>query len=192
MGTAASTAAGLINHLLRSNSWALERLSQFSGKTVRFDFAPFRFALTIGSNGEVMAAISDATPEVTVAATLPLLMRIAAMREPDMSLAETTGDSVLLDEINYLARHLAWDFEEDLSHLFGDPLAHRLAESGKKLLGWPGAALFGVAGALTEYWTEERPLLARAEDVWRFLREVTLLHAEVEMLEKKLEKLERM
>lgn len=191
METAASTAAGLINHLLRSNSWALEQLSRFSGKTVRFDIAPFRFALTIGGNGEVMPAIPDAIPEATIAATLPLLMRIVTMHEPDMSLADTSGDSVLLGEITHLARHLTWDIEEDLSHLFGDPIAHRLATSGKKLLGWPGTALIGIAGALTEYWTEEQPLLARSVDVRRFLREVALLNTEVETLEKRLEKLER-
>lgn len=191
METAAGTVAAFLNHLLRGNPWALERLSRFSGKTIRFDFAPIRFALTIGSNGEVMPATPDAIPEATIAATMPLLMRIVAMREPDMSLADTTGDAAFLDEITYLASHLTWDFEEDLSHLFGDPVAHRLATSGKKLLGWPGAALSGIAGALTEYWTEERPLLARAEDVRRFLREVALLNTEVETLEKRLEKLER-
>lgn len=191
METAAGTVAAFLNHLLRGNPWALERLSRFSGKTIRFDFAPIRFSLTIGSNGEVMPAAPDAMPEATIAATFPLLMRIVAMREPDMSLADTAGDAALLDEIIYLASHLTWDFEEDLSHLFGDPVAHRLATSGKKLLGWPGAALFGMAGALAEYWTEERPLLARAEDVRRFLREVALLNTEVETLEKRLEKLER-
>lgn len=191
METAAGTVAAFLNHLLRGNPWALERLIRFSGKTIRFDFAPIRFSLTIGSNGEVMPAAPDAMPEATIAATFPLLMRIVAMREPDMSLADTTGDAALLDEITYLASHLTWDFEEDLSHLFGDPVAHRLAASGKKLLGWPGAALFGIAGALTEYWTEERPLLARAGDVRRFLREVALLNTEVETLEKRLEKLER-
>lgn len=189
--SAAGTAASLLNHLLRGNPWALERLSRFSGKTVQFDFAPIYFTLTIGSNGEVMPAIPDATPEATIAATLPLLMRIIAMREPDMSLADTTGDATLLDKITYLARHLAWDFEEDLSHVFGDPLAHRLAGTGKKLLSWPGAALLGIAGTLAEYWTEERPLLARSEDVRRYLREVALLNLEVETLEKRLEKLER-
>ena len=189
--SAAGTIAACLNHLLRGNPWALERLSRFSGKTVRFDFSPIRFVLTIGSNGEVMPAIPGAIPEATITATMPLLMRIAAMREPDFTLADTTGDAVVLDEITYLASHLTWDFEEDLSHVFGDPLAHRLAGTGKRLLSWPGAALMGIAGSLAEYWIEERPLLARPEDVRRFLREVALLNTEVETLEKRLEKLER-
>lgn len=189
--SAAGTVAAFLNHLLRGNPWALERLSRFSGKTVRFDILPFRFALSIGSNGEVMPASPDAIPEASIAATLPLLLRIVTMREPDMSLADLAGDAALLDEIIYLARNLVWDVEEGLSHVFGDPLAHRMATSGKKLLGWPGAALLGIGSALAEYWTEERPLLARTEDVRRFLREVTLLNVEVETLEKRLEKLER-
>ena len=189
--SAAGTVAAFLNHLLRGNPWALERLSRFSGKTVRFDIAPFHFVLSIGSNGEVIPAIPDTISEATIAATFPLLMRIVAMREPDSSLADLAGDTALLEEIIYLARHLAWDVEEDLSHVFGDPIAHRLAGTGKKLLSWPGAALMGIASSLTEYWIEERPLLARTEDVRRFLREVTLLNVEVEALEKRLEKLER-
>ena len=190
--SAAGTVAAFLNHLLRGNPWALERLSRFSGKTVQFDIAPFRFALSIGSNGEVMPAIPDAIPEATITATFPLLMRIVAMRERDFSLADLAGDTALQEEIIYLARHLAWDVEEDLSHLFGDPVAHRLTGTGKKLLGWPGAALMGIAGSLAEYWIEERPLLARAEDVRRFLREVVLLNVEVESLEKRIEKLEKL
>lgn len=189
--SAAGTVAAFLNHLLRGNPWALERLSRFSGKTVQFDILPFRFALSIAGNGEVMPAIPNAIPEATIAATFLLLMRIVAMREPDFSLADLAGDTALLEEIIYLARHLVWDVEEDLSHVFGDTISHRLAGTGKKLLGWPGAALLGIAGSLTEYWIEERPLLARTEDVRRFLREVALLNVEVETLEKRLEKLER-
>jgi ubiquinone biosynthesis protein UbiJ len=189
--SATRTAAAFLNHLLRGNPWALERLRQFSGKSVHFDTTPFRFTLTIGGNGEVMPATPDSIADANVVATLPLLMRIVAMREPDMSLVELAGDPALLEEITYLVQHLVWDVEEDLSHVFGDPVAHRLADSGKKLMRWPSTALFGFAGALSEYWTEERPLLARSEEVRRFLREVSLLALEVETLEKRIAKLER-
>ncbi|MEK7834695.1 MAG: hypothetical protein AAB298_00910 [Pseudomonadota bacterium] len=46
-------AAAAINHLLRSASWARERLIPFAGKTARFVFAPFAMTLTIRDSGEV-------------------------------------------------------------------------------------------------------------------------------------------
>lgn len=187
----AGTLLAFLNHLLRGNPWALERLQQFAGKTARFDITPFHFAFTIGGNGELAPAGEESTLDASVTATLPLLLRILAMREPDIRLAEIAGDPALLGEIAYVTRHLAWDMEEDLSRLVGDAAAHRLAGTGKKLLGWPGAALFGFAGALAEYWTEEKSLLARPEDAQRWLREVALLAAEADLLEKRLERLER-
>src|SRR3989304_6819817 len=65
-------AAAAINHLLRSASWARERLKPFCGKTVQFTLAPFSVALAIGNNGEVSDAAAgprDTLAERPVAGT---------------------------------------------------------------------------------------------------------------------------
>jgi len=50
--------ATAINHLLRSASWARERLNPFAGKTARFNLAPFAVTLTIRDSGEVEDSIA--------------------------------------------------------------------------------------------------------------------------------------
>ena len=70
--TPAHAAAAAINHLLRSASWARERLKPFCGKTVQFTLAPFSVALAIGNNGEVSDAAAgprDTLAERPVAGT---------------------------------------------------------------------------------------------------------------------------
>ena len=65
-------AAAAVNHLLRSASWACERLKPFCGKTVQFTLAPFSVALAIGDNGEVSDAAAgprDTLAERPVAGT---------------------------------------------------------------------------------------------------------------------------
>jgi ubiquinone biosynthesis protein UbiJ len=64
--------AAAINHLLRSASWACERLKPFCGKTARFSLAPFAVTLTINASGEVEATTSgprDTLAERRVAGT---------------------------------------------------------------------------------------------------------------------------
>lgn len=189
--SATATVAAFFNHLLRGNPWALERLRPHAGKTVLLRAIPFEWRFALAENGEVLPESTASEPDLRIAATAPLWLRMFAMHEPDLSLAEISGDASLTDDLTYLVRYLAWDWEEDLSQVFGDVAAHRMADGGRKLLAWPGAALFGLAGALAEYWVEERPLLARSEDVRHYLREINLLATEVETLEARIERLER-
>jgi len=65
--------AAAINHLLRSASWARERLIPFAGKTVHVVLAPFAVTLTIRDSGEVEDSAStgprDTLAERPVAGT---------------------------------------------------------------------------------------------------------------------------
>ena len=53
-----------MNHLLDQNSWALQRLARFSGKSVRFEVAPFSFTCRILEDGSLLdqdaAEVTDA------------------------------------------------------------------------------------------------------------------------------------
>src|SRR2546430_11066708 len=44
-----------------------------------------------------------------------------------------------------LFRSLIWDFEEDLSRVFGDVVAHRLASGGKAVAAWQRDAALRLA-----------------------------------------------
>src|SRR2546430_11141006 len=88
-----------------------------------------------------------------------------------------------------LFRSLIWDFEEDLSRVFGGVVAHRLASGGKAVAAWQRDATLRLAESLAEYWTEEQPLLARPTDVESFCRNVDTLRDDVARLEKRIERL---
>ncbi len=92
--------------------------------------------------------------------------------------------------MQHLFRHLAWDIEEDLSRLFPDVVAHRLAEGGRAFAAWQSEAATRLAGNLAEYLTEEQPLLARPADVEKLSREADALREDAARLEKRIERLE--
>lgn len=183
--------AGL-NHLLSQQSWAAERLRPFAGRGVEIRCAPFpALRLTILENGLLERASAETANALVIKlkpGALPLLL---ARDENARGQIEIEGPADLAGAVDDLFRNLGWDFEEDLSKVFGDVVAHRLASGGKALAAWQREALQRLAENLAEYWVEERPMLVRPADAERFGRDAGALHDEVARLEKRIERLER-
>lgn len=183
------TAIAFINHLLRGASWAREALQRFAGKTARFDAAPFGFSLTVRDNGEVGPAAADAIPAVTITLTPGLALRIGARDETAWREIGVSGDTDFAAALSHVARNLRWDIEEDLSRVFGDIAAHRMAESGRVFRRWGERAFENTGRSFAEYWTEEQPLIASAQDLEQFNREVDRLRDDVARLDKRMDSL---
>ncbi|MBI2311476.1 MAG: ubiquinone biosynthesis protein [Betaproteobacteria bacterium] len=187
----AGAVVGPVNHILRGESWALKRLQAFAGRTARFRLPPFDLSLTVTDTGELAAAQPEVSPEVTFSLTPGLLLRILVADERAFQEVQTAGDAAFATEIFYLSKNLRWDAEEDLSHLVGDILAHRIVQTGARIMGWRAQAMLSLARNLAEYWTEEQPLLAKGRQVEAFVKDVDTLRDDVERLEKRVERLTR-
>jgi ubiquinone biosynthesis protein UbiJ len=184
-------AAAAVNHLLHQEGWPLERLRPHAGRTVLFRVPPLAVALTVTDIGEVAAAAPEAAPDATFRLTPPLLARIAAGDPDAREVVVVDGDSELAEAVFAVWKNLRWDAEDDLSRVFGDVLGHRLAQAGSDLARWQSRAALDLARAFAEYWTEERPLIARSAEVAEFVAEVDRLRNDAERLEKRIEKLSR-
>jgi ubiquinone biosynthesis protein UbiJ len=184
----AAAAAAAINHLLRSASWARDVLRRHASKTARFEVFPLAVAFTVLGSGEVAPAGADAAPAATVRLGPGLMLRLAARDESAWREIDITGDTDFASAIHHVARNLRWDVEEDLSRVFGDIAAHRMAESGRTLQRWGEQAVENTGRAFAEYWTEEQPLIAGARDLEAFGRAVDQLRDDTARLEKRIEK----
>jgi ubiquinone biosynthesis protein UbiJ len=182
-------AAGPVNHVLRGESWALRRLQPHAGCTARFDVFPLSFAFTVRESGEVAAAAPGAVPDVTVRVTPPAAMRILAGDEAAYGEVSVQGDSEFAQAIQYVVRNARWDAEEDLSRIFGDSIAHRMTQTGRAVMQLQARVANSLARNLTDYWVEERPLIARRSDVARFVQDVDALRDDVERLALRIERL---
>jgi ubiquinone biosynthesis accessory factor UbiJ len=182
-----SAAAGFINHLLRAASWARDALKPFAGRTARIGAVPFALALTVVESGEIMPASTGAAPAVTLRLTPGILLRLAARDESAWREIEIAGDTDFAAAIHHVARNLRWDLEEDLSRVFGDIAAHRMAETGRTIRRWSEQAADNTAQSFAEYWTEEQPLIASRRDLDAFGRAVDQLRDDTARLEKRLE-----
>ncbi len=176
-----------LNHLLGAEAWARDKLKPYTGQCVEFRASPLpALRLDILDSGLLANAAQDGVPNLVVtigAGALPAMMRgeDALMREIGIE-----GNADLAGAVQYLFRHLRWDFEEDLSRLLGDVLAHRVVEGGRRFAAWNREAAGKLTQNLAEYWIEEQPLLARPADVRQFLTDVDQLRDDLARLEKRI------
>ena len=179
-----------INHLLSQNSWAPPRLARFSGKTVRFEVAPFSFAYTVCADGMLCEAESEASADVRCVIAPSLLPRLALHDEQAYAEIKSEGDAGLLAEIFFLVRNLRWDAAEDLSKVTGDIAAERIVQTVQGVSREVGEAAVNLSQAASEYWTEERPLVAKPENITTFVGQVDTLRDDIARLEQRLKRLQ--
>jgi ubiquinone biosynthesis protein UbiJ len=184
-GLPSSPLAHTLNHLLRRASWARERLAAHAGKTVGIDSPPLAVSLEILSTGEVAAGGAAAT--TTFRLTPALALRIVATGRDAWRDVETSGDLSLARDVLYVAENLRWDAEEDLSRVFGDILAHRIASAGNAFLHWQRASADSLLRQSAAYWTEEQPLIASRPLLEQFARDIDMLRDDIARFEKRLD-----
>ncbi len=187
----AALVARAVNRLTGDAPMARERLARFAGKTAAFRVGPVPVALTVQTTGEVLPAVEGAARDLEVRLSPFLLPRLAARDESAFRDVEMQGDAEFAGEVAYLARHLRWDAEEDLSRVVGDTAANRLATAARTAAAWGKDASERLAANAAEYLTEERPVIATRVKVEDYVAGVTDLRDAVERLEKRIERLEK-
>jgi ubiquinone biosynthesis protein UbiJ len=179
----------VLNHLLAAEPWARARLAPFAGETLELRAPPLpalRFAILAG--GTVQAG--GAEPGLVMTLKPQLLAALARGEEHALRAVEVEGNPVLAAEVLVLVRQLRWDAEEDLSRLFGDVAARRLAEAGRAFAAWHLDAAQRLAAALADYATDEKQLLARRAELETLADSVAGLRDAIARLDKRLERLD--
>jgi ubiquinone biosynthesis protein UbiJ len=179
-------AIATLNHLLAQSGWALQRLALFNGRTAQFNCAPFSLICTIQQDGSLREAGAEAAADAIIDIPPTAIPRLAMNDDAVLGQIESSGDADFLKEIFFLARSIRWDAAEDLSRITGDIAAERITQFAKVKKQQVQQGILNLAQALTEYWTEEKPLLASAQRLVQFNQEVNQLRDEVAQLESRL------
>jgi ubiquinone biosynthesis protein UbiJ len=157
----------LLNQLLSRERWAQARLERFAGQSVELRpplLPPLRLAVAPGGK------VEPGGPEPEAIVTLEGI----------------SGSGAFADELRYLASHLRWDAEEELSRLVGDLAAERIGGTLRAFARWQLDTARRVSEALADYATTESGTLVRRRELWDFAAEVERLHAALDRLERRL------
>lgn len=179
-----------VNHLLDAEPWAREKLAPFAGKRVRVKLAPLPdLAFAVMPEGRLESAAAG-EPDLTVTISPADLPRLLQGDDAVLRSIAFTGDAELAAALQYLAKHLRWEFEEDLSHVVGDVAAHRIANTARDFVAWQKDAAQRLGENVAEYLTEESSLLAPPAALAKFGRDVADLVDALERLEKRLDRID--
>ena len=186
-----------LQHLTNQNEWSREYLIGFAGKVVRFDFVLLKTNLIILEDGSLAIApesliLQGAQPDATIYLPPSLILRIMAGDEAAKMLIKIDGDSHFATEFSKVLQNMRWDIEEDLSHITGDIAAFKIGEITKKMFTEMRQQSINAAEMLTEYWQEEKNILAKKRHVEQFNADVDTLKSDVARFEKRLQKLEKL
>ena len=122
----------LLNHVLQQEPQAMERLARQKGRVILSQWRDFTFKVQATPAGLLDLAGPDTTADLTLVITdEPPLAIAQAMMQGDKPKVRIEGDVQLAAEINWLADHVRWDVEEDLSRILGDAPAHLLVQTGR-------------------------------------------------------------
>lgn len=184
-----------LNHLLRAEPWAREKLLPHAGKQVCFRAEPVSLILQVTDGGAIQtrSGAVSAAPDVTLAlawSVMPAAVLAAMGQETTQALLKhirIEGDAEFAAVIADLMQKVRWDIEEDLSQYVGDIAAYRavstvrsaaqqLQDTGKRLV-----------AQFTDYWIEENPTLVARQDMELWTAELRSVRDAVERFEKRLE-----
>jgi ubiquinone biosynthesis protein UbiJ len=125
-----------INHVLMQEAEAQARLARQTGSIIslRWRTMSMRVAATPAGLLECLSpqGPSDLSLTVTEESPMALLQSMTAGAKPSVNIE---GDVQLAAEVNWLADHVRWDMEEDLSRVMGDAPAHAIAGIARQVSG---------------------------------------------------------
>ncbi len=187
----------LLKRQLKDNSEARRALRQLHGETLALKLEGIKFdiyfhatddGLKLGNNyQDEPAAIISGTP-LALASLAGGAGDAAAVRRTGVTIH---GDTAVAQSFQRLFELLKPDWEEELSRLVGDTVAHRLGEAARQFMGWSKDVGSRMTEDFAEFFTEEsRDLPAKAETE-AFYDDVDTLRDDVERAEARLRRYER-
>lgn len=180
------------NRLIRLDPDTLARLGELHGKVIRLEFVGPEKTLYIlpSEAGLRLLTAHDAAPDVTLRGEPAVFARLAlgggAMPAGELQIK---GDLELGQRFQRVLRAIDIDWEEHLSHLVGDVLAHELGRAARGARAWQAQAVHTLGMDVTEYLQEESRMLPTRGEVEVFLNAVDALRAGADRLEQRVARL---
>ena len=192
--TAAIEAA--INQVLALDADTLERLRALNGKVIAIELQGFDVTLYLIPTDAGLSVFGhfEGEPDTTLRGTPVGMLR--------MGLAENAGDSFFAGDVEIsgdvelgirfreILDGLDIDWEEHLSRITGDVVAHKVGDLVRDAFDWGRKTLDTLGRDGAEYLQEESRDLPTRCEMEEFLAQVDTLRSDVDRLEARIERLE--
>ncbi len=192
-----------MNHFLELDPELAEGVAELDGSVLevhvqgidkRFQLHPLATGVSVvpvDGDERQSAVVPDVTisgPPFTLLRLLGSLESVDGVLPPDVSIS---GELALVQKLTRLAKRANIDWEEPLSKLFGDSVAHEIGRGVRGFASWALAATETIACDMGEYLREERRLSPTRLEVDDFVSHVDQVRDDVERLEIRIARLTR-
>jgi ubiquinone biosynthesis protein UbiJ len=191
-----ATLEQLLNQAIRLDPETPRRLSPMHGRTIQLQPVglPLSLYLIPGPHTIQLLGSYEGEPDCTLRGTPLDLARMRGTRESADQLfggaVKITGDTHLAQQFGDFLAGLDIDWEEQLSKLTGDLIAHELGNATRGLYGWSRRQTRTFEQNLQEYLQEELRLTPSRPEIEPFLADVDRLRDDVERLEVRIKRLQ--
>ena len=170
----------ILNGHVQESTAALDILSSLQGKSLGVEVTGPAVTIVVSAENEKLrlefARESSATATVcgTPLALLASLRGNALSGFKDSGIA-LSGDAEAAEDFSTLLRLARPDLEEQLSHLTGDVVAHRIGSAARNAHAWSKQAVSALSMNTTEYLQEEGRQVPTRVEVEGFFAEIERL-----------------
>lgn len=184
-----------LNQCLRLDPESLARITRLEGRVIAVEVAGLGQTLYLvpTATGLRLQRVFEGEPDVTLRGAPLSLARLGLSDHPTEVFGqgvEMRGDAQLGRKLQRILEGLRIDWEEALSHLSGDVVAHQLGNALRGLLAWGRNSSETLGRDVAEYFQEEsRDLVTRAE-LDPFLDGVDKLRSDLDRLGQRVQRLQ--
>lgn len=184
----------VINQALRLDPESFRRITMLEGKVVALEIqgAGIEFYLVPNAQGLRVQSIFEGEPDVRIRGGLFSLARMGLSDHPASLFGkgvEMEGDTHLGRQVQQILDGLDIDWEEQVSRLTGDVVAHQIGNAVRGFAQWGLNTVETLGRDVAEYLQEEsRDLVVKAE-LDQFLDRVDTLRSDVDRLAQRVARL---
>ncbi len=186
----------LLNRQLEGNSDARRALNKVAGETLAIKFEGIGFDLYMHAQDDGLRLDTEYGDEpAAIISGSPLALAALSTGASDPSKVRKTGvrvfgDTAVAQGFEQLLGYLKPDWEEELSRLVGDAVAHRIGTAARNIFGWGQDVGRRMTEDFAEYFTEEGRDLPTRTEADEFFDDVDAVRSDVDRAEARLNKLQ--
>ncbi len=186
-----------INQLFAMDPETFKRLARFKGKIVAFNISDFKQTFYFFPDHQGIQIISyyEGDADTLISGTLAAFARMAMADEKAKTTAifkgdiSITGDIALGQHFQSLFKQLDIDWEEHVSHITGDVIAHSLGNAARGLFSWGENLINTIGMDISEYVQYETRDIASGPEIKHFNAEIDTIRSDVDRAEARLNRL---
>lgn len=186
-----------LNAALALDPKTLERLGRLQGRVIAIELkgTGIRLLLQPERHGLRLMGHYDGAVDTTLRGAPFALLRMGSGRTGEGMFkggVEIDGDVELGQQIQRVFEKLEIDWEEHLSRLTGDIIAHQIGNTVRGLLNWGERSAEHLGQDTADYLQEETEILPVPWEIQEFIEAVDTLRSDVDRLEARVKRLQRM